>query len=60
MCITVVVYGLLLFIKPITKSLGFERISSPQLLVSIGVEFLSVIWYEKIKWKKRIGIIYKP
>ncbi len=51
--ITIVVTGLLLYIKPLSVFFGFEPLSPSQLLVSIAAGFLSVIWYELVKWRKR-------
>jgi len=52
--ITVAILGLLLFVNPLTKFFQFERLNLSQLSISVGIGFLSVIWYEIIKWKKRI------
>lgn len=53
-CITIAISGLLLFVKPLTKFFEFEPLSISQLSISIAMGFLSVIWYEVIKWRKRI------
>ncbi|HEY8780022.1 MAG TPA: cation-translocating P-type ATPase [Mucilaginibacter sp.] len=52
--ITVVISGLLLYVKPLTLFFGFVAPSLPQITISIGAGFLSVIWYEIIKLRKRI------
>ena len=51
--ITVVISGLLLFVKPLTKFFEFETLNLYQLSGSFGIGFLFVIWYEVIKWRKR-------
>jgi P-type Ca2+ transporter type 2C len=51
--ITVAVSGLLLYVKPLAKFFEFEPLNLLQLGVSVGIGFLSVIWYEAVKWRKR-------
>lgn len=51
--ISVLLSGLLLFVKPLTVFFEFETMTVIQLLFSIGIGFLSVIWYEAVKWRKR-------
>jgi Ca2+-transporting ATPase len=53
--ITIVICAALFYIKPLTTFFEFESLTILQLLICIGAGFLSVIWYEGIKWKKRIG-----
>lgn len=53
--LTVVITGLLLFITPLTKFFQFGFLNLSQLSVGIGIGFLSVVWYEIIKWRKRIN-----
>ncbi|MBK5273066.1 MAG: cation-translocating P-type ATPase [Bacteroidia bacterium] len=53
--LTIVISGLLLFVTPLTKFFGFEFMNLSQLSVSIGIGFLSVVWYEIIKWRKRMS-----
>lgn len=52
--ITVALTGLLLFVPPLTRFFEFETLDVHQNLVSIGIGFLSVIWYEVVKWRKRM------
>jgi Ca2+-transporting ATPase len=52
--ITIAILGLLLFVKPLTKFFDFESLDASQLLISIGIGFVSVIWYEAVKWWKRV------
>lgn len=53
--ITIVICAALFYIKPLTKFFEFESLTILQLLICIGAGFLSVIWYEGVKWKKRVG-----
>ena len=53
--ITLVICAALFYIKPLTKFFEFESLNITQLLICISVGFLSVIWFEAVKWKKRIG-----
>ncbi len=55
--ITVAVLSLLLLIKPLTRFFKFESLNLSQLLISVGIGFVSVIWYEAVKWRKRIKVI---
>lgn len=52
--ITMVSYGLLLFIGPLRRFFEFELLSAGQLGISVLAGFISVIWYELLKWGKRI------
>ncbi|MEO8117163.1 MAG: cation-translocating P-type ATPase [Bacteroidota bacterium] len=52
--ITIVILGLLLFVKPLTKFFQFESLNLSQLLICIAIGFVSVIWFELVKWAKRI------
>ena len=51
--ITIVITALLLYIKPLGDFFNFEQLNPIQLGISIAIGFLSVIWYEIIKWRKR-------
>lgn len=51
--ITVAILGLLLYVKPLAKFFEFEPLNLWQLGISIGIGFLSVIWYEAVKWRNR-------
>jgi Ca2+-transporting ATPase len=44
----------LLFVPPLTKFFQFRQLNVYQLFVSIGIGFLSVAWYELVKWRKRM------
>jgi Ca2+-transporting ATPase len=52
--ITIAILGLLLFVKILAKFFGFEPLNLSELLISIGMGFISVIWYEVVKWRKRV------
>jgi P-type Ca2+ transporter type 2C len=52
--ITLVLTGLLVYIKPIARFFEFESLNGLQLSISLLVGFLSVIWFEIVKWRKRI------
>lgn len=51
--VTVILTGLLLFVPPLTRFFEFGRLNAHQILVPVGAGFLSVIWYEIVKWNKR-------
>ena len=51
--ITILITALLLYIKPLSRFFKFEQLNLSQLLISIGIGFLSVTWYEIVKWRKR-------
>jgi P-type Ca2+ transporter type 2C len=44
---------LMLFLKPLTLFFEFEKLNVLQLIIGIMIGFLSVVWYELIKWKRR-------
>jgi len=52
--ITILITALLVYLKPLSDFFGFEFLSLQQLLLSVIIGFLSVIWFEIIKWGKRI------
>ena len=56
--LTIFSVSLLLFVKPISLFFEFELLNTSQLLISIGVGFLSVVWFELVKWYKRKNMIY--
>jgi Ca2+-transporting ATPase len=51
--VTILLTALLLYIKPLTKFFEFEQLNLPQLSISIVVGFVSVVWFELVKWRKR-------
>lgn len=54
---TVLITVLLLFVEPFNQFFQFEILRLSLLLISIGMGFLSVIWFEVIKWFKRKKMI---
>ncbi len=54
--ITVAITALLLFVNPFTRFFEFETLNYLQLSISILVGFASVIWYELVKWWKRVQV----
>ena len=52
--IPTVILGLLIFVNPLAKFFGFESLNLAQLSTCIGIGFVSVIWFEAVKWKKRM------
>ncbi len=51
--ITIILTGLLLYIKPLNNFFEFEYLNSNQLLIAIGLGSVSVLWYELVKlWKR--------
>ena len=51
--VTLLISGLLLYIPFLRELFGFIQPDASQLLLSLFVGFLSVIWYEAVKWIKR-------
>jgi len=51
--ITVFITLLLLFVDPFTAFFDFEQLGFKQILISVLLGFISVIWYEIVKWFKR-------
>lgn len=52
--LTIVLVALILYIKPLTTFFEFETLNYIQVLTCISVGFISVIWFEIVKWIKRI------
>jgi P-type Ca2+ transporter type 2C len=52
--ITVAIVSLLLFVRPLAAFFEFGTLNAPQVLICIGIGFLSVIWFEMVKLAKRI------
>lgn len=54
--VTIILTAMLLFIPPLTRFFEFSSLNENQILISSGVGFMSVIWYEFIKlYKRSIG-----
>jgi P-type Ca2+ transporter type 2C len=51
--ITIGITALLLYVKPFAAFFRFEQLNFKQILISITIGFVSVIWYEVVKWVKR-------
>lgn len=51
---TIALVGLILYVNPITLFFEFETLNLYQLLTSILIGFISVIWYEIVKVVKRV------
>ncbi|MFT4831655.1 MAG: Ca2+-transporting ATPase [Psychroserpens sp.] len=51
--ITITLTGVLLYMDPFTAFFQFESLTNDQLWTSIGIGFISVIWYELVKGIKR-------
>jgi len=51
--VTVSILMLLLFLKPLSQFFQMEPLGLLQLLKSAGAGFLSVIWFEVVKWRFR-------
>ena len=52
--ITVAITGLLLYVPPFARFFLFTPLDLVQIATCIGIGFVSVIWYELIKWRKRM------
>ena len=51
--ITIAIVGLILFVPPLTSFFEFEKLNLTQLSISVGIGFISVIWFEMVKLIKR-------
>jgi Ca2+-transporting ATPase len=51
--LTVAITTALFLLKSIAAFFGLATLSPHQIFVSVGAGFMSVIWYEAVKWKKR-------
>lgn len=51
--ITIALTGVFLYVDPFTTFFQFESLSNDQLWTSIGLGFISVVWYEIVKGIKR-------
>jgi Ca2+-transporting ATPase len=52
--ITIAISALLLFIQPLTRFFEFHFLNLNQIIICLATGFVCVIWYEIIKWIKRI------
>lgn len=51
--ITISITGLLLYVKPLSSFFEFEAPNLLQISIAVAIGFVSVIWYEFVKWVKR-------
>ncbi len=51
--ITIAITGLLLFVRPLAAFFEFKALDPANLGIAIAIGFVSVIWYEIVKWWKR-------
>nr|WP_199078645.1 cation-translocating P-type ATPase [Pedobacter sp. ASV19] len=51
--LTVLLLVLLVYVKPFNSFFEFKSLSLTQVTISSGFGFLSVIWYEGVKWIRR-------
>ncbi len=51
--LTIVITGLLLYIRPFAIFFQFVTLSLAQLLISLAIGFCCVMWFELVKWRKR-------
>ena len=52
--VTILITVLFLCVRPFSDFFKFEQLDFFQAAISIGIGFLSVTWYEIIKWRKRL------
>ena len=52
--VTIAITALLLYVPPFARFFLFTPLDLVQIATCIGIGFVSVIWYELIKWRKRI------
>jgi len=52
--VTVLLTALLIYIKPLAAFFEFEALDFKSLIVAVGAGFISVIWYEIVKWRTRL------
>ena len=52
--LTMVMVGLILYVKPLTDFFKFKSVTPIHLFLSIGVGFVSVIWFEVVKLIRRV------
>jgi Ca2+-transporting ATPase len=56
---TVGITAMLFYVKPFALFFGFVQLDIYQIGLCTAVGFLSVSWYELIKWGKRKKVIFK-
>jgi P-type Ca2+ transporter type 2C len=55
-CATISSLGLILFVKPVTTFFEFETLNWLQLSICITIGFFSVVWFEVVKYLRRIRV----
>lgn len=59
--VTIAICGLLIYNKFLSKFFEFHALNLTQLGLSTGIGFLSVIWFELLKWWKRKNyVVFTP
>ena len=51
--ITLLISASLIYISPLAYFFGFEPLNAPELVISLAIGFISVIWFEMFKWRTR-------
>jgi Ca2+-transporting ATPase len=51
---TIIISASLLYLRPLSNFFEFERLNLLQITISILIGFVSVIWFEGVKWSKRM------
>lgn len=51
--ITLLLCAILFYVRPLAQFFGFVPLNISQLLASVLIGFLAVIWFEAVKWWKR-------
>ena len=52
--VTVIASAMLIYIRPLASFFHFQSLALPALSISILAGFTAAIWYEAIKWRKRL------
>jgi Ca2+-transporting ATPase len=52
---TILLTAMLLFVEPLTHFFAFKMLNFTQISIAILTGFVSVIWFEVVKWIKRIN-----
>ncbi|MGZ3756970.1 MAG: cation-translocating P-type ATPase [Mucilaginibacter sp.] len=53
--VTVITSTMLIYIRPLASFFHFQPLALPALSISILAGFTAAIWYEAVKWRKRIN-----
>lgn len=56
--IIILLTSLMLYLQPLTSFFDFKRLTISQLLISLFIGFISVIWFEGVKFAKRKELKY--